>query len=547
MPDLFISYSRRNLEFVHALAKALAENGKPPWFDQIKQPLEGIPPGSKWWEEITYGIENADNFLFIASLQSITSPYCHAEIAHARQHAKRIVPVLYCGEHGEGDSWKAIDEAIETIGDDSQLPNSVTTATLNLKTLVRENWLDINAVQFVIFSDTIPFMQSYAQLVQALDLDLAWIKMHSQLRQAAQLWVNNNRSDGYLWSAERLKPVYEMLERRTQEDLDTTVREFIQPEQKRLLAELEDINTSHQRRSAIGERLAYIGDPRPGVGLREDGLPDIVWCPVPSGEIMFTGKVGYGRETKTRQFQFQVHPFYTAKYPITYVQFQAFLDDKEMGFERDEWWKDLRPQDQEPVHGRRYTNPKEDMGEQSYKYGNYPRENISWYHAVAFCRWLTVRLPRDAWPSGEVGVGDDWMIRLPTEYEWQQAATGGRKDYLYPWGKEWDQRRVNAGKNGIGRTTAVGMYPGGASPAPTLALDMAGNIQEWSLNEGEKPENVNIGGYAARVIRSSSYSSRYSPSFPLDVTYREQTHPSSRPYNCGFRVVVGTIPEGSGV
>jgi hypothetical protein len=151
MPDLFISYSRRNLEFVQTLANTLAEHGKSPWFDQIKQPLEGVPPGSKWWEEITYGIENVDNFLFVASIQSITSPYCHAEIAHARQHAKRIVPVLYCDIRGEGDTWKAISDAIETIGDDSQLPNSVTSTMLNLKTLVRENWLELSAVQFVFF------------------------------------------------------------------------------------------------------------------------------------------------------------------------------------------------------------------------------------------------------------------------------------------------------------------------------------------------------------------------------------------------------------
>jgi hypothetical protein len=34
----------------------------------------------------------------------------------------------------------------------------------------------------------------------------------------------------------------------------------------------------HQARASAGVRLARLGDPRKGVGLRKDGLPDIDWC-----------------------------------------------------------------------------------------------------------------------------------------------------------------------------------------------------------------------------------------------------------------------------
>jgi hypothetical protein len=89
MVDAFISYSRRNLDFVHELDVALTDCGKTTWFDQKKEPLEGLPPASKWWDEIRYGIEAADNFLLILSPASIASPYCNAEIAHALHHEKR--------------------------------------------------------------------------------------------------------------------------------------------------------------------------------------------------------------------------------------------------------------------------------------------------------------------------------------------------------------------------------------------------------------------------------------------------------------------------
>ncbi len=46
-------------------------------------------------------------------------------------------------------------------------------------------------------------------------------------------------------------------------------------------------------RNAAGNALNFIGDTRPGVGLDENGLPDIVWCDVPAGEFL----MGNDKET----------------------------------------------------------------------------------------------------------------------------------------------------------------------------------------------------------------------------------------------------------
>jgi hypothetical protein len=40
-------------------------------------------------------------------------------------------------------------------------------------------------------------------------------------------------------------------------------------------------------RAAAGVVLAKLGDPRPGVGVNGDGLPDIAWCEVPAGAFYF--------------------------------------------------------------------------------------------------------------------------------------------------------------------------------------------------------------------------------------------------------------------
>ena len=90
MPDIFISYSRRNLDFVQKLDAALTAKGKAVWFDQKTEPLVGILPGAKWWEQIKDGVEAADNFFFVISLSSMASPYCNAEVAYALAHEKRL-------------------------------------------------------------------------------------------------------------------------------------------------------------------------------------------------------------------------------------------------------------------------------------------------------------------------------------------------------------------------------------------------------------------------------------------------------------------------
>lgn len=90
MPDLFISYSRKDMDFVRQLFDRLNARQREAWID-----WRGIEYSTKWWEEICAGIEGADNFMLGISQNAIESVYCQREIDHARKFNKRVIPLLY--------------------------------------------------------------------------------------------------------------------------------------------------------------------------------------------------------------------------------------------------------------------------------------------------------------------------------------------------------------------------------------------------------------------------------------------------------------------
>ena len=77
MSHIFISYSRKDLDFAQKIVDALAANDLDTWID-----WKSIPKGEDWEHEIYRGIEEADAFLFLLSPDSVTSEMCNKEIAH---------------------------------------------------------------------------------------------------------------------------------------------------------------------------------------------------------------------------------------------------------------------------------------------------------------------------------------------------------------------------------------------------------------------------------------------------------------------------------
>ncbi len=203
--------------------------------------------------------------------------------------------------------------------------------------------------------------------------------------------------------------------------------------------------------------------------------------------------------------------YYLAKTPVTNRQYLDFV--QATGHHPPVYWADGAFPDGQADH---------------------PVVSVSWYDALAYCRWLASVTNRP--------------YTLPSEAEWEKAARGtdGR---IYPWGNLWDGKRCNTYENRRNATTPVTAYPLGASPYGVL--DMLGNVWEWTRSlwgDGElEPqykypydptdgrENMEAGVNVRRVLRGGSFN------YTRDTARcacRNRLRPDSVAWYVGFRVAL---------
>jgi formylglycine-generating enzyme required for sulfatase activity len=110
---------------------------------------------------------------------------------------------------------------------------------------------------------------------------------------------------------------------------------------------------------------------------------------------------------------------------------------------------------------------------------NHPVTWITWSDAVAFCEWLTKMEKR----AGRLPSG--YVVRLPTEAEWEYACRGGRQGTMFWWGDspEDGNGRLNWRDKGSGSQSisAVGAFGARGRNGFGLA-DMLGNVRELCLD-----------------------------------------------------------------
>ena len=247
-------------------------------------------------------------------------------------------------------------------------------------------------------------------------------------------------------------------------------------------------------------------------GQRTIVVPDIDWVEISGGEFVYQD--GERRE---------LPPFFMARYPVTNAQYKTFIDaggdekkEKKARWEvwksdsGGDWWRDL---EQPKLEASRWPQ------------ANRPRTNVDWYEALAFSRWLSAQL--------------GYEVRLPTEDEWERAARW-RDGHEYPWRERYEtgyanvnEKRTEAGEWDLSQTTAVGVYPQGASTEGVL--DLAGNVREWCLNRYEAPEEIGADTSGERrVVRGGSWLN-----YPDNArgAQRDWLDPDDRDDFSGFRLV----------
>lgn len=280
-------------------------------------------------------------------------------------------------------------------------------------------------------------------------------------------------------------------------------------------------------RAAAGRALGWLGDERLGVDVHH-GLPDIDWVMVEPGPFIM-GSMPKDAQWDDEKLQFTcrliTRSYRISRYPVTVAQYQRFVEGG--GYAEPRFWTEAGWQwrldnviDSPEKYGGDFETP------------NHPQGGVSWYEAVAFCRWLSEGLSQ--------------AIRLPTEAEWERAArhTDGR---IYPWGNEdAPARHCNMADTGIGSPSAVGSFPTGS--AVCGAADMVGNVLEWTSSlwgqDWEKPYfgypydpndgREDLASAGRRVVRGGSFVNYRGF---VRCAYRDGFGPVHRNYNVGFRIL----------
>ena len=159
---VFVSYSRRDVDFADQLVTVLADRGFEVVIDR-----KDIDAAERWKERLGQLILQSDIVVFVLSPDSARSDICAWEVEEAARRAKRVIPVLCRALEGE-------------------LPPA--------------RLRDLNYIYFYRQED-VPgsgFGSGLVRLTNALSLDVAWLREHTRLEEQAARWEAGGRHEDVL-------------------------------------------------------------------------------------------------------------------------------------------------------------------------------------------------------------------------------------------------------------------------------------------------------------------------------------------------------------
>ncbi|QRO01346.1 SUMF1/EgtB/PvdO family nonheme iron enzyme [Archangium violaceum] len=239
----------------------------------------------------------------------------------------------------------------------------------------------------------------------------------------------------------------------TAEDLSAELRSLRGLDVERLAVLAEEPSERLERRLASGLLLGLSGDPR--IRVFDPPMVDIPAGVATIGvepsrldalqeEYDWLGVQREWLEKESPRFQVELRSFRLGRYPVTNLEFIAFLKENPLGELPSSW----------------------SFGRVGFAAANQPVHTLSPRAAEAYAAWLSSRTGR--------------RFRLPTEFEWEYAASGPEAR-SFPWGERFSEDLANTREAGLLSATPVGIFPGGRSPFG--ALDMAGNVEEYVADE----------------------------------------------------------------
>ncbi len=156
-PKVFISYSRVDIAFADRLFTLFGERGLEPYLDR-----EDIAPGEPWQSRLGNLIAGADAIVLIVSPDSIRSPVVTWEVNEAERLNKRLLPIVLREVPGE-----AVPERVRRLN-------------------------------YIFFTSETAFAPSFEKLVQAILVDIAWVRESTRLLGLARRWEEQGRPESNL-------------------------------------------------------------------------------------------------------------------------------------------------------------------------------------------------------------------------------------------------------------------------------------------------------------------------------------------------------------
>jgi formylglycine-generating enzyme required for sulfatase activity len=479
--QVFISYSRRDGDFVRKLNNALQRLGRETWVD-----WQNIPRGERWLNQIYLGIEHANAIVCVISRHSLMSEICNEEFHYAFSRNKRVLPLIL----------EAIEDGVF---------NTVAGRWLNApwEQQARNNWEAIQALNWIFFIEDHSFEAELAALIDAIDTDREYVDAHTRYQVLALEWDRQGQSpslllhgeaiavaEGWLESGTSKEPQPHRIhheyitasrtaeserqaraaaqERRTRRFRQAAIfllftvvlaaaatfiavrsaqlaearreeadqfRQVVEEEATVFALERQEAERLLLRFGSVPTSLANLSDEAiiataTAVSAPTD-LPEQVT--VNNGTEMVYVTAGCFLMGSVVDGATPVHqtcieePYWIDRYEVTRAQYHDCPDC-------------------EPIEPNSYSSKE-----------TQPINAVSWWDAQIYCSWRGARLPSEA--------------------EWEYAARGP-SSLAFPWGDQFNPDHAIYIENANNETGEVGARPA-ASASWIGAYDMSGNVAEW--------------------------------------------------------------------
>lgn len=519
---IFFSYSRVNEDQCDQLMQHLPQYKK--WTDKM------LVPQDEWWPQIERMIDNCAVFINLVSPHSLRSKYCQEELRLAREKNKAILNVLIAPVPPE--------EMPPEIGERQYIDMSAGLTTRSLAYLNNalhhlEREYSANGIAGTLLRQPAPQPARPTNTIAVLLEVMQAYNEHrydDAQRELDKLSNLSPEEDNFIY--QRYVSIRAKVQRGLQQTQQRVQQQLVKDKYQLIVMYLKNEDTETRKEGIALFREFYKQHPdydyldiagrlrlRPPTAPVEAPAPRRATIKTPLAQLDFRlipagdAVVKLGQKSTTGKFTTAAVPaFYMAQYPLTNQQAKTWRTDPK-GFANPDWWS-FSPFAQE----WRNLNSKPMIVQAAPNGPLLPFTNISWYEAMALCRYLSSIL--------------GFTVQLPTRAQRIRAARGDEAR-AFAWLGEFTPNHANTKEGGIGDLTDVTVYDELGKSAFSGISDLCGNCWEWCRDDDDQQVDITTNHH--RVMHGGAF---HSPTDRAHIDFYYAMSPSNLDKSIGLRLVI---------